>query len=321
MIVQACNHSEFKKHGRNATGKQRLRCKCCGHSWLEDKPEPLGNMRISLKDACTVLGMLLEGMSIRATSRITGIHYDTIGDLILTVGENCQALLESISGVEVRDVECDEIWSFIGLKEKGRALRGYGPEFGDSWTWIAVESHTKLVLSHKVGDRDADTCWAFLERLRDATTGRFQVSTDGLAAYRLSVPFVLRDRVDYGQLVKNYASSQTTTRYSPAKIISSERKARFGNPDFNRICTSHVERVNLTLRMQLRRFTRLTNGHSKSPKHHKAMQAIFFAWYNWCRKHETIKTSPAVASKLAEKIWTIRELLENAAEKNHAATN
>lgn len=321
MIAPACNHSEFKKHGRNATGKQRFRCKCCGHSWLEDKQEPLGSMRISLKDACTVLGMLLEGMSIRATSRLTGIHYDTIGDLILTVGENCQALLESISGVEATDVECDEIWSFIGLKEKGRALRGYGPEYGDSWTWIAVESNTKLVLSHKVGERDLDTCWPFLERLRDATTGRFQISSDGLAAYRLSVPFVLRDRVDYGQLVKRYQSSQATTRYSPAKIISSEKKARFGNPDQDRICTSHVETLNQKVRMHLRRFTRLTNAHSKSPKHHVAMQAIFFAWYNWCRKHEALKTSPAVASKLAEKIWTIRELLEKAAEKSYAATN
>ncbi|MCH8841110.1 MAG: IS1 family transposase [Planctomycetes bacterium] len=120
--------------------------------------------------------------------------------------------------------------------------------------------------------------------------------------------------LDYGQLVKNYASSQTQTRYSPATIISAEKKSRFGRPDHKRICTSHVERLNLSLRMHLRRFTRLTNGHSKSLKHHKAMQAIFFAWYNWCRKNESINNqTPAMASGLSEKVWTIRELLENAA--------
>ena len=143
---------------------------------------------------------------------------------------------------------------------------------------------------------------------------RLVLSSDGLAAYRLSVPFVLRDRVDYGQLVKNYASTQTATRYSPAQIISAEKKSRFGNPDHKRICTSHVERLNLSLRMHLRRFTRLTNGHSKSLKHHTAMQAIFFAWYNWCRKHETLgKNTPAMAAGLADKAWSIRELLEKAA--------
>lgn len=319
-MIMACQHKAFKKHGRNSTGKQRFRCKDCGTAWLESKPAPLGTMRTSLKDATTVLGMLLEGMSIRAASRLTGIHYDTIGDLILTAGENCQALLKSISGVAAQDVEADEIWSFIGLKEKERSMRGYDESFGSSWTWIAIERNTKLVIAHKVGERDSETCWAFLSRLRDATAGRFQLSTDGLQTYRLTVPFVLRDRVDYGQLVKNYASTQVQTRYSPAKIINSERKARFGNPDFNKICTSHVERVNLSLRMHLRRFTRLTNAHSKSHKHHAAMQAIFFAWYNWCRKHESIKTSPAVASKIADKIWTIRELLENAAQKNFTAT-
>jgi IS1 family transposase/transposase-like protein len=319
-MIMVCQHKEFKKHGRNSAGNQRFRCKACGTAWLETKPEPLGNLRIELKDATTVLGMLLEGMSIRACSRLTGIHCDTIGNLILTAGENCQALLESISGVEVKDVEADEIWSFVGLKEKRRSMRGYDDSFGDSWTWIAVERNTKLVLAHKVGERDSDTCWAFMNRLADATVGRFQLSSDGLQAYRLAVPFVFRGRVDFGQLVKNYSSSQTTTRYSPATIINSEKKARFGNPDMDRICTSHIETLNQKIRMHLRRFTRLTNAHSKSPKHHVAMQAIFFAWYNWCRKHETIKTSPAVASGIAGKIWTIKELLENAAEINFAAT-
>jgi IS1 family transposase/transposase-like protein len=314
MIVAVCQHEETKKHGKDCNGKQRFRCKLCGQTWIETAPKPLGDMRISMRDATMALGMMLEGMSMRAVSRLTGLDRGTLDNLILIVGENCQALMDSIQGVKVSNVEADEIWSFIGLKEKQRAMRGYGESFGDSWTWIAVDADTKLVLSHKVGDRDADTCWAFLERLRDATVGRFQLSTDGLAAYRLSVPFVLRDRVDYGQLVKQYASLQKTTRYSPAQIISAEKKARFGNPDHDRICTSHVESLNQKLRMSLRRFTRLTNAHSKGFKQHKAMQAIFFAWYNWVRIHDTIKTTPAVASGLSDKEWSLKELLERAAE-------
>lgn len=323
MVVSTCTHESFKKYGKNATGKQRFRCKLCGHCWLEEVPQPLGNMRISMKDATTVLGMLLEGMSIRAASRLTGIHYDTIGDLILTVGDNCKALMDSIEGVEVNDVEADEIWSFTGLKEKRRIDRGYSDDYGDTWCWIAVESNTKFILAHRVGDRDATTCWRFMERLRDATTGRFQLSSDGLGAYQATVPWVLGRRTDFAQLVKQYASTQVTTRYSPAQIISAEKKPRIGNPDLEKVCTSHVERVNLSLRLHLRRYTRLTNGHSKSLKHHKAMLNIFFAWYNWSRVNTGLegKQTPAMASGLAEKPWTLKQLLERAAEKKFSATN
>ncbi len=162
MIVQACQHSKPQKHGKTSQGHQRYKCSLCGKTWTDSGLKPVGNMRTSLKDASTVLGMLLEGMSIRAVERLTGLHRDTIESLILTVGENCQRLMDSIEGVEAKDVEVDETWSFIGLKEKRRAIRGYSAEeFGDSWTWIAIEANTKLVLAHRVGGRDADTCWAF----------------------------------------------------------------------------------------------------------------------------------------------------------------
>jgi IS1 family transposase/transposase-like protein len=316
MVVSVCQHSEFKKFGKNATGKQRLRCKVCGHCWLEDAPKPLGDMRITMRDATIVLGMLLEGMSIRAASRLTGLHQDTISDLILVVGENCEALMESIQGVEASNVECDEIWSFVGLKEKRRVDRGYSADLGDAWSWIAIDADSKLVLAHRVGARDYDTCRSMVERLRDATVGRFQLSSDGFTSYRLAVPFILRDRVDFGQIVKNYASTQVTTRYSPASIIGTTRTARFGNPDVEKIGTSHIERLNLSLRMHLRRFTRLTNGHSKSLQHHKAMLSIFFAWYNWCRVNTGLqgKQTPAMAAGIADKAWTIKTLLEKAAE-------
>lgn len=146
-----------------------------------------------------------------------------------------------------------------------------------------------------------------------ATAGRFQMTTDGLTVYKHNVPFKIGSRVDFGQLVKTYASSQTETRYSPAKIIRAEKVARFGQPDPDRICTSHVERLNLTLRMNMRRFTRLTNGFSKTLDHHRAMQGIFFCWYNMVRVHETIKTTPAIQAGIATNRWTIKEMIQKVA--------
>jgi transposase-like protein/IS1 family transposase len=314
MIVISCTHEHSTKDGKDRNGNQRFRCKDCGTTFAAETVRPLGNMRIRMADAVNALGMLLEGLSIRATERLTGIHRDTLDDLILLVGENCQRLLDSmIQNVAVEDVQLDEIWSFVGCKEKCRIARGYGEEMGDSWTFIGIDRSTKLVVAHKVGQRTSATCCEFLKQIDKATTGRFQVSTDGLAAYTNNVPYVLGNRVDFGQLIKTYSSTQEQTRYSPAAIISAEKKPQFGNPDWDRICTSHIERLNLTLRMNLRRFTRLTNGHSKSHKHHVAMQAILFAWYNLCRKHSTIKQTPAMASKLSDHVWTIKELIEKAA--------
>lgn len=316
MVVAACTHDSKKKHGKDRNGNQRTRCLLCGQTFVERGPKPIGDMRIKTKDAATVLGMLLEGMSIRACERITGINRDTICRLIKTAGENCQALFDSmVVDVPVSDIQCDEIWSFVGMKEKTKLAREYGDEVGDSWTFIAIERNTKLILAHKVGLRDLPTCLDFLRDLKRATSGRFQVSTDGLNVYTNNVPFELGGRVDFAQLIKVYSGSQDTTRYSPARIIDAEKVPRFGNPDWDRICTSHIERANLTVRMQLRRFTRLTNAHSKCLKHHTAMQAVFFAWYNFCRGHESLKgKTPAMVSGLAEKRWTIKELLERAAQ-------
>lgn len=294
-----------------------MKCNCCGKYFLAPMVRPIGNMRISLKQAATALSLILEGMSIRATERITGLHRDTIDDLILTVGENCQRLLEEkIRGVEVKDVEADEIWSFVGMKEKTRVALGHSPEYGDSWTYIAIERETKLILAHKVGQRDHETCWSFLLKLKSAIgSGRFQMTTDGLRAYTLNVPYVFGMQVNFAQLIKTYESSQEQTRYSPAKISSTEKLPIFGEPEDDRISTSHIERFNLTLRMGNRRHTRLTNAHSKSLKHHTAMQAIFVAFYNFCRKHETLKgQTPAMASKLTDSVWTVKQLLEQAAQ-------
>lgn len=314
MILATCQHDKSHKHGKDRQGNQRFKCAACGATFSEPTAKPVGDMRLTLKDASTILGLLLEGMSIRAAERLTGICRKTICDMLLVVGANCERFLDAkVRNVAAKDVQVDEIWSFVGCKEKNRVTHSYNQSFGDSWTFIAIERETKLVLCHRVGQRNNETCWAFLKQLNLATTGKFQLSTDGLNAYTLNVPFALGNRVAFAQLIKSFAGQQSTIRYSPAKITGIERKPMFGNPDVERICTSHVERLNLTLRMTMRRFTRLTNAHSKSLKHHAAMQSIFFAFYNFCRKHEAIKQTPAMAAGLTDKVWSVRELLENAA--------
>ncbi|MEX2310562.1 MAG: IS1 family transposase [Pirellulales bacterium] len=315
MIVISCQHENKKKHGKDRKGNQRHRCIDCGKTWIEQGAKPLGDMRISMKQATLALGMILEGMSIRATARLTGMDAGTICDLIVVVGENCQRLLDAkVRNVNVKDVQLDEIWSFVGMKEKTRVARNRSLEYGDSWTFIGIERETKLILAHHVGQRDGDTCWAFLLKLKAAIgRGRFQLTTDGLRAYTSNVPFAFGMQVDFAQLIKNYSSSQEVTRYSPATITNIEKLPMFGDCDEDRISTSHIERFNLTVRMTLRRFTRLTNGHSKSLRHHTAMQALFVAWYNLCRKHETLKgNTPAMASGLSDHVWTIKELIERA---------
>ena len=259
-------------------------------------------MRVGLDKAMMVIGGLLEGLSIRAASRLFGMDKDTICRLVLEVGESCQNFLDyNIVDVPCTDIQMDEIWSFVGMKQKQARLQE-DPTQGDSWTYICIDRDSKLVVAHHVGQRDQGNTEYFLQRVRrgvDQMT-RIHVSTDGWGAYRYGVPFALGSNIDFGMLIKNYASEQKTTRYSPAMIISAEKKAVFGSPDVDKICTSHVESFNQKLRMHLKRFCRLTAAHSKSLKHHEAMQAIFIAHYNFCRVHSSLgKKTPAMAAGLA----------------------
>lgn len=315
MILATCSHETRHKHGKDRHGCQRFKCALCGQTFVDDV-RPLADMRTSVDKVAQAFALMLEGMSVRSVQRMTGLCRETLANLVVRIGAGCQRLLdEKIQSVPVTDVQCDEIWSFVGMKERTRAAGLRSEEFGDSWTFIGIERETKLVLAHKVGRRDNGTCCEFLQKLRKATSGTFQLTSDGHNMYSLNVPFLLGSRVDFAQLMKVYQNTPSgSRRYSPAKIISAQKQSVFGAPDMDRVSTSHVERFNLTLRMSLRRFTRLTNGHSKSRKHHEAMQAIFVCWYNFGRKHEALKgRTPAMASGLADKAWTVKELIENAA--------
>ncbi|HEX4143199.1 MAG TPA: IS1 family transposase [Pirellulales bacterium] len=315
MIAPICSHEKLTKHGRDRKGQQRWKCARCGQTVTRNMERPLGSMRIEMADAAKVLGMLLEGMSIRACQRLTGMKIGTICDLVVHVGDNCGRLLETtITGVAASFVEMDELWSFVGMKAKTAERKNLGPEVGDSWTWLAIDADSKMILAHAVGQRDQSTCERFLKRLNSATIGPMQVTSDGLGLYTYNVPYALGSRVDFAQLIKSYSSSQEETRYSPAKIMRSDKVARFGSPDMERVSTSYAERLNLSVRMHNRRFTRLTNAHSKSAIHHEAMINIFVAWYNFCRRNEALKKqTPAMSSGLTAAIWSIEDLLRNAA--------
>ena len=269
-------------------------------------------MRVDVDKAMMVVGMLLEGMSIRACERLTSMNRDTIDRLILEVGEKCQNFMDhNIQDVYCSDIQIDEIWSFVGMKQR-QARKQDDRTMGDSWTYVAVDRETKLVPYHLVGRRDQEDTELFLSKLSRAIDVEkpFQVSTDGWAAYRYGVPFNLGSQCSYGMLIKQYASTQEERRYSPAQIISAEKKAVFGSPDVNNICTSHIESLNQKLRLNLKRFTRLTQAHSKSLKHHVAMQAIYFASYNFCRVHSSLgKQTPAMAAGIADRRCKLVELL------------
>lgn len=315
MISQGCTHQDRKKHGKTVKGQQRWKCRECGATFLSDEARPLGDMRTTLDDAERVLQMLLEGMSIRACSRITGIKADTICDLVLHVGQNCERFLaQAVRNVPAKVIEMDELWGFVGLKAKTKVAKGYTDDRGDSWTWLAIDADTKLVLAHHVGLREENDCHAFLKRLNNATIGECQVTSDGLRAYTHNVPFYMGSRVKFAQLVKNYSNTQAENRYSPAAIIGAEKTPRFGDPDPELISTSYSERLNLSVRMHNRRFTRLTNAHSKTTKHHAAAVALFVAWYNFCRRNMALdkNTTPAMGAGLTTVVWTLKDLMRAA---------
>lgn len=313
MTCHNCQ-SLCKRFGKHRNGLQRFRCNQCKKTFTEERVRPLDDMRLPLDQAVRVLQLLLEGMSIRSAERITGIHRDTILRLLILVGERCQHLMTTtIHNVPVQDVEVDELWSFVFKKEGHK----YDHELnnvaiGDAYCFVAMERNTKLVLTHYLGKRTAASTDQFISRLALATdaTRRYQLTSDGFGPYKGAVKAYLRGRVDFAQLVKVYASPREgEQRYSPAEVVDAVPEIVAGNPNRDRICTSHIERQNLSIRMGMRRLTRLTNGFSKKWENLEAAFALWFAYYNFCRVHKTLKVTPAMEAGITEHIWSIERLL------------
>ncbi len=283
----------------------------CLKTYTEPHKATLQGSYISQDRIVLALRLLLEGNSIRSTERITELDRNTIMKLLVLAGEKCERLLgREIRNVPARDVQADEIWSFIGKKEKMRTAED-DPNLGDAYTFVAIERDTKLVLNFAVGKRDQATTNAFIEGLRLATSDQnFQITTDGFMPYRSAIDNTLSDRVDFAQLIKVYrATPEGERRYSPAEVVSTEVVPVIGNPDPKKISTSHVERQNLTMRMQIRRFTRLTNGFSKKWENHWAALCLYFAHYNFCRIHSSIRVTPAMQAGITYHVWDLVELL------------
>ncbi len=301
------------KWGADRNGHQRFKCKACGSTFANRPARPLGNHRIPLERAILVLNLLVEGSSIRAIERVTGTHRDTVCRLLRTVGDRCGELLERlVVGVEVNDVQADEIWGFVGMKQKtktGRKIDSH--HLGDAWCWTAIDRESKMILTHRLGSRTAMHADAFCEALDKATAGRFQLSTDGLDSYPEAISYHLGTRVDYGQVIKQYGSTtkEDQRRYSPASIIAIEKRAIHGAPDEARICTSHVERSNLTIRTHMKRMTRLTCAFSKKWENLRAAFALHFASYNLCKMHRSIRMTPAMKAGVTRAPWSMGDLL------------
>ena len=251
------------------------------------------------------LTMLVEGSSMRSVSRIVGIDMGAVTKLLEDAGEACLAYHnEVVRDVMARHVQCDEIWVFCYAKQKNaERAKGIVDKAGDVWTWTAIDSDTKLIISWLVGGRDSGYALTFLDDLRARVTNRVQLSTDGHRAYLEAVEDAFGADVDYAQLIKLYgkpAEEEAQRRYSPAQCVGTRRVSVSGNPDMGELSTSYVERHNLTMRMSMRRFTRLTNAFSKKLQNHIYQLALYFVWYNFIRTHKTLKATPAMAAGLAE---------------------
>ncbi len=259
-----------------------------------------------------VLSALVEGNSVRSISRMTGVHKTTILRLLKEVGDNCARLLdEQMRDLTCRVIEADEVWSFVRKKQRRLTLEEkLNPELGDQYAYIALDPDTKLVPVFVVGKRDSATTFRFVQELRNRLITRIQMSTDAFRPYVEAVESAFGADIDYAQLTKVYeAENPGPGRYSPPKVTGVQVTEIAGRPERSKICTSYVERNNLTIRMQLRRFTRLTNGFSKKLENLKAALALHFAWYNFCRIHGSLRVTPAMAAGVTDRVWEIRELL------------
>lgn len=262
----------------------------------------------------TAIAALVEGASIRSVERMTGVHRDTIMRLLVRTGQGCANLMDSyMHNLKCQNLQMDEIWCYVGKKQRHLKDTDNLDEFGDQWVFVALDADSKLVPSYLVGKRTADNTQAFVKDLSDRLDNRVQITSDSLPLYVDAVEAAFGPDVDYGQIVKSYEAEPIGAgRYSPPHVVSAERKIVVGDPTYSKISTSYVERQNLTMRMQIRRFTRLTNAFSKKLENLKAAVALHFAHYNFVRIHKTLRCTPAMAAGVTDHLWSLSELLREA---------
>jgi IS1 family transposase len=263
-------------------------------------------------DRVRVIAALVEGNSIRSTSRMTGVARNTVAKLLVDLGTACMRFHDKhVRNVRVRRLQCDEIWAYVGAKAKNVSIQKEEIGWGDVWTWVGIDADTKLVVSYLIGGRGAGWAHDFMQDCAKRIKGRVQVTTDGHRAYLEAVEAAFGMDCDYAQIQKIFgASDEPEKRYSPAKCIGCDIKVISGDPDPKHVSTSYVERQNLTMRMGIRRFTRLTNAFSKKLENHAYAVALHFMYCNYVRIHQTLRVTPAMEAGLSDHAWTIQELVE-----------
>ena len=268
---------------------------------------------LSTQKRAAIVSALIEGVSVRATARMMDVSKDTVQKLSLELGEACiQYMDETLRDLPCKRLQVDEVWAFCYAKEKNVPADKKGVfGFGDLWAFTAIDADTKLIPTFLVGSRDAGSAFEFMQDLASRLSGRVQLTTDGLKAYLSAVEDAFGGQIDYAQLVKIYgASPDGEHRYSPAECIGAEKHAVTGCPDPHHVSTSYVERHNLTLRMSMRRYTRLTNGHSKKLRNHTAALGLFLCYYNFCRIHQSLRITPAMAAGVATRVYSVVDLVK-----------
>ncbi len=264
--------------------------------------------QLPLSKKVQIINLLVEGNSLRSTSRITGCSINTVTKLLVDVGKACQKFhFENIVNINAKRVQCDEIWSFVYAKHKNLPEEKEG---GDVWTFVGIDADSKLVISWLAGERTIETAELFIKDIASRLKNRVQLTTDGLKSYLIAVEDIFANDIDFAQLVKLYGGYQDEVRYSPAVCTGAKKTRVLGSPNEKYISTSYIERQNLTMRMSMRRFTRLTNAFSKKMENHCYAIALHFVYYNFCRIHKTLRVTPAMEAGLTKDIMEIEDIIK-----------
>lgn len=310
MIAPVCQHERRKRFGKTSSGEQRYRCCDCGKTFTEST-ERYEGMRLGSELAANIIRHLCEGTSVRGTGRLLGTTKKTILDLLLLVGPRCKRFLaEKIHHRDVEEVQCDEIWGFVGMKQKTANRKGLqGEPVGDAYCFTSIERNTKLLVAWHLGHRDDASTQTFCKNLYDGTAGHFHISTDGFQPYPPAIFNQFGTDVDYGIIIKIYGKNgvDDQRKFSPPTISSIKKSSMIGDPlEVDKICTSHIERHNGTIRCFTKRMGRLTYCFSKKWANHDAALALFFAYYNFCKPHASLnvkngpRRTPAMAAGLTD---------------------